>query len=168
LFAYSPLTVFIDSAFTFTDGSSGAVAWSWNFGDGDTSSLQNVTHSYSTAGTFIVCLIVTSGNGCTDTTCFAVDVLPHDIEVPNVFTPNGDNINDLLVFENLEFFPGTRLAVYDRWGVLVFENDNYQNDWNGKKMNNGGECVDGTYYFILNGSGLKAPVTGFVTLIRGK
>lgn len=166
-FSFSPAIVFIDSLYTFIDGSTSANQWLWTFGDGDSATTQNTAHSYSTAGSYVVCLVVTSANGCSDTTCSTVEVQPHDIEIPNVFTPNGDNINDLLVFENLEFFPGSRLEVYDRWGVLVYEADNYLNDWNGKRMGNGGDCADGTYYFILYGPNLKEPVTGFITLIRG-
>lgn len=165
-FTYTPTVVFIDSVYFFTDATAGASQWLWTFGDGDSAIVQNPSHSYATAGFFQVCLIATQGN-CSDTVCWTVEVKPHDIEVPNVFTPNGDNTNDVLVFKNLEFFPNSQLYVYDRWGVLVYESSNYLNDWNGKRMGTGGDCADGTYYFILNGPELKEPVTGFITLIRG-
>ena len=167
-FSVTPTSNFIDSAFIFLDASVGGTQWIWLFGDGDTSFTQNTTHFYTTSGMYNVCLIVVGGNGCTDTACSTVEVLPQEIEVPNVFTPNGDGTNDLLVFKNLEFFPNTSLYVYDRWGALVYESANYMNDWNGKMKGTGGDCTDGTYYFVLNGPGLKAPVTGFVSLIRGK
>jgi len=169
VFTYSPAVIFIDSTYSFTDNSTGnATTWLWTFGDNGTSTLQNPTHTYNTAGLFQVCLITTNGSNCSDTVCAFVDVKPQDIEVPNVFTPNGDNTNDLLVFGNLEYFPNTRLEVYDRWGVLVYENSSYLNDWNGKRKGNAGDCTDGTYYYILSGPNLKEPITGFVSLIRGK
>lgn len=167
-FTFAPPTNFVDSVFVFLDASTSAGQWVWAFGDGDSSFTQNTTHSYSVAGTYVVCLVAVSGSGCFDTVCQTLDVLPHDVEVPNVFTPNGDNTNDMLVFKNLEFFPNTALHVYDRWGALVYESDNYMNDWNGKRMGTGGDCVDGTYYYVLSGPNIKEPITGFVSLIRGK
>lgn len=167
-FTFTPSSNFVDSVFTFLDGSTGAAQWVWLFGDGDTSFTQNATNTYSVAGMYTACLVVISGNGCTDTACATVEVLPQEIEVPNVFTPNGDLTNDLLVFKNLEFFPNTALHVYDRWGALVYESANYMNDWNGKMKGTGGDCSEGTYYFVLSGPSLKAPVTGFISLLRAK
>lgn len=168
LFSFLPTVIFVDSTYFFTDGSTGGVTnWLWTFGDGDSAFVSNPSHTYNTPGFYPVCLVVTATGNCSDTFCTTVEVKPYDIEVPNVFTPNSDLVNDVLEFKNLEFFPNTRLAVYDRWGVLVYENDNYQNDWNGKRMNSGADCSDGTYYFILSGPNLAAPITGFVTLIRG-
>lgn len=168
-FTYLPAVILADSTYFFTDQSTGGVtSWLWNFGDGNTSAQQNPSHFYSYAGTYLVCLITTSNAGCLDTTCWNVEVLPRDIEAPNVFTPNGDGTNDVLEFRNLEYYPNTLLQVYDRWGSLVYESPNYMNDWNGKKNGSSGECVDGTYYYILSGALLKEPMTGFVELIRGK
>ncbi len=168
-FTYLPAIILADSTYFFTDLSTGSVSsWYWLFGDGNNSTLQNPSHYYSFAGTYHVCLVTTSNGGCLDTTCWDVTVLPRDIEAPNVFTPNGDGTNDLLEFKNLNYYPNTLLQVFDRWGILVYENGNYLNDWNGKKNGSGADCVDGTYYYILSGSLLKESMTGFVQLIRGK
>lgn len=168
-FSFFPAVIFTDSTYAFTDLSTGGVSsWSWTFGDGGTSSLQDPTHFYSAAGTYHVCLVTVSNNGCVDSTCSDVEVLPRDIEVPNVFTPNGDAINDFLVFKNLNYYPNSHLVIYDRWGVKVYESENYQNDWNGKRMGNGGDCADGTYYYILSGPELKEEHAGFITLLRSK
>lgn len=170
LFSYLPTTpIFADSAYYFTDLSTGGVvSWVWDFGDGGNSTAQSPSHTYNIAGTYHVCLTVLSTSGCTASVCSDVIVLPRTVEAPNVFTPNGDGINDLLVFKNLEYYPNTKLQVYDRWGVLVYENGNYLNDWNGKKNGSGTECVDGTYYYVLGGINLRDTVTGFVQIIRGK
>lgn len=168
-FTFLPAVIMADSTYYFTDQSTGGVtSWWWNFGDGNTSTLQNPSHYYTNAGSFHVCLVTTNNVGCTDTTCWDVIVLPRPLEAPNVFTPNGDGTNDVLVFKNLEYYPNSALKIYDRWGILVYENGNYLNDWNGKKMGTGGDCVDGTYYYILSGPDIKEPMTGFLTLIRGK
>jgi gliding motility-associated-like protein len=168
IFTFSPSIIFVDSTYTFTDQSTGGpISWLWYFGDGNTSTLQNPTHVYTAAGIYHVCLVTTSATTCTDSVCTDVLVEPHKIEAPNVFTPNGDNNNDLLVFKNLEYFPGCHLVIYDRWGVLVYDNGNYLNDWNGKDQRNGKDCVDGVYYYILSGPKLDKSLAGFVELIRG-
>lgn len=66
-----------------------------------------------------------------------------DIITSNVVTPNGDGINDYLVFPNLEMFPNSKLLVYNRWGNLVYESNNYANDWSPIGLS------EGTYYYIL-------------------
>ncbi|MCT4579923.1 MAG: PKD domain-containing protein [Flavobacteriales bacterium] len=53
---------------SFTDGSTNAVAWAWTFGDGNTSTTQNPSHTFGANGTYNVALVVTATNGCTDTT----------------------------------------------------------------------------------------------------
>lgn len=63
---------------------------------------------------------------------------------PNVFSPNQDGKNDLFIIDGLQGFPGSDLFVYNRWGGLVYEGLNYQNNWDG------GEVADGTYYWVLN------------------
>ncbi len=169
LFSSVPTTNLPDSLFFFTDQSTGGVVnWIWTFGDGGTSNQQNPTHSYSTAGIYRVCLVTVGSNGCVDTACTDVDVIIPPVIAPNVFTPNNDGTNDLLVFTNLEYYQNAHLEVYDRWGVKVYASDNYLNNWNGRKMGSDNECIDGTYYYILSGSTRLDPMTGFVELIRGK
>lgn len=149
----------------FTDMSSipsGTITnWLWNFGDslGSTSFVQNPTHVYSTDGTYWVTLAVQSNNGCWDTIRFQYEVMS-DLQVPNIFTPNNDGINDYLAFKHLEYFPGTALTVYNRWGNKVYHSDNYQNNWDGDKNS------DGEYYFILEGPKLKETKYGFVQIAR--
>lgn len=81
----------------------------------------------------------------------------------NVFTPNGDGINDLLRFDLLEIFSGNKLQVYNRWGKLVYESNDYQNDWDG------GDLKDGTYFYILDiddPSGTQDIFKGTITILR--
>ncbi|MEM7036380.1 MAG: PKD domain-containing protein, partial [Bacteroidota bacterium] len=58
----------------FTDASSSAVAWSWTFGDGNSSTNQSPTYTYTSAGQYVVCLTVTSSNGCDDVMCDTITV----------------------------------------------------------------------------------------------
>ncbi|MFN3343172.1 MAG: choice-of-anchor L domain-containing protein [Flavobacteriales bacterium] len=84
-----------------------------------------------------------------------------EIIIPNVFSPNNDGSNDLWYITNLEYHPNTAVKVYNRWGLVVFESDNYQNTWNG------GDVSDGTYFYIVvpqrEGYG---PYNGTVTILR--
>ncbi|MEL6627657.1 MAG: PKD domain-containing protein [Bacteroidota bacterium] len=65
--------------FTFTDQSTGATSWSWDFGDNNTSNQQNPTHTYTGFGTFIVTLTATNSVGCTSTTTSTIEIAPPQI-----------------------------------------------------------------------------------------
>jgi gliding motility-associated-like protein len=77
--------------------------------------------------------------------------------VPNLFTPNGDGLNDLFAIRNLP--AGCRLQVKDRWGKAVFESENYQNSWDAK-----GEEA-GTYFWSLEIPGQESK-SGWVEVQR--
>jgi gliding motility-associated-like protein len=138
---------------SFTDLSTGnIVSWQWDFGDNSPSGnthIPNPTHTYHNDGSYTVTLIVTDANGCTDTISVIIEVVDpacngkRCIIVPNVFTPNGDGNNDFLVFKHLEKYDNY-LSVYNRWGTLIYEQDNYKNQWDG------GEISEGSYFFILD------------------
>jgi gliding motility-associated-like protein len=136
-------TVLIDFTSTSTIATGSITSSVWTFGDGNGASGVNVNHAYITAGTFPIVLTVTGSNGCASsyTVNYIVDAV---LEIPNVFTPNGDGANDFLKFKNLEVLGSNNLTIFNRWGKKIFEQDNYKNDWNGGGYN------DGTYFFILS------------------
>lgn len=146
-FTITPNPAIVNSPVNFNDNSTvfgnNASSWFWTFGDGDFSSLQNPSHTYLEPGTFTVCLIMGTGEGCIDTICEDIVVIPAVLELPNVVTPNGDAMNDALYFKYLEFLGTNSLKVYNRWGQVMFEQENYKNDWVPKDL------IDGTYYYIL-------------------
>ena len=147
----------------FTDASNGnggtITGWFWEFGDGDTSNDQDPAHTYLLPGNYVVILTVTSADGCTGTIALPYTIAPVDIFVPNVFSPNNDNLNDALEFTNLEFYPGSRLIVYSRWGNVVYESNSYQNNWKAPDVS------EGTYFFILTLNDGRE-YSGHVTLLR--
>jgi gliding motility-associated-like protein len=103
--------------------------------------------------------IVDVTDACGITEEIVIDVQACETFIPNVFTPNNDDKNDFFRIAGLEGFPNSRLEVYNRWGGLVFEKDNYQNNWRAE------EIPDGTYYYILyRGDGNK--YAAHVTIIR--
>jgi gliding motility-associated-like protein len=81
---------------------------------------------------------------CGDTDTHTVQINPCAVELVNIFTPNNDGFNDLLVFTNIELYPGNTLTIFDRWGQVVYKQDNYQNNWRGDGV------AEGTLYFVLH------------------
>lgn len=74
---------------------------------------------------------------------------PIEPEIPEAFTPNGNNINEYFVIGNLENFEQRQLNIYNRYGNSVYSSDNYQNDWDGTRSGNGQALPDATYYYVL-------------------
>jgi gliding motility-associated-like protein len=69
--------------------------------------------------------------------------------VPDAFTPNGNNYNDLFVVPGIEAYETRQLFVYSRYGTLVYESNLYNNDWDGTLLNSGSPVPDGTYYYVF-------------------
>ncbi len=106
-----------------------------------------------------------------------VDNVPTVLEIPNTqslfipegFSPNGDNINDVFKIDGLPTDGENSLLVFNRWGNKVYTSSNYDNSWDGTPNVSGtfgkNKLPQGTYYFILDmkGSGRK-PITGFLVL----
>ncbi len=114
---------------------------------------------------------VTSGSGCvaTDTVEVLIDGNALDQTIPNVFTPNGDGINDFLTYTiaEVETFD---LQIYNRWGELMFESNNEEQVWDGQNEA-GNAAPDGTYFWVLTyistcGEGEQQTVTGTVSVMR--
>ncbi|HLU87145.1 MAG TPA: HYR domain-containing protein, partial [Taishania sp.] len=107
----------------------------------------------STSVSGIYTVVATSPNGCTSEENVQVIVENCGIIISETFSPNGDGSNDYFHIEGLENYPGTEVWIHNRWGVQVYHNPNYQNDWDGRsqsKLNVGGdELPEGTYYYIL-------------------
>ena len=86
-----------------------------------------------------------------------------------VITPDGNGSNDEFIINCIEELQDTHLEVYNRWGQLVFETDNYDNTWEGTSQN--GELLpEGPYFFVLdyrdNGSGNMTQFRGSLTILK--
>lgn len=135
-------------------------AWDWDFGDQLGSSTdENPDYTYGDTGTYKIRLEATSEDGCSH--FYELEILVVDnVITPNVITPNGDGINDYLVFKFIEPFEGSHLYIYNRWGELIYETDNYQNNWDGRNMN------DGTYFYVLELGVIDHVEKGTFTLMK--
>lgn len=108
----------------FTNTSAGAIAFAWDFGDGDSAAEENPTHVFDSTGRYSVQLIAENVFGCVDTLRKAIQILDDfSLWVPNVFSPNGDGINDVFLIPiadraitRIEY-----LRIFDRWGNHIFQ-----------------------------------------------
>ena len=147
-----------------------------------TSTSPEPTFTYVETGDFSTELKVYNPQGCDTSYFHSVRVEPVKLKVPNVFTPNGDGINDYFIislekgsdsphnnggshrghrdeepeyadYEPLSsYYEKADLTVFNRWGRIVYQSSDYQNDWDG------GGLADGTYYYVLRCKGLKEEV----------
>jgi len=155
----------------FTDTSTGANIWQWDFGDGTgTSSAQNPTYTYSQNGSYTVVQIVSNTTGCLDTASLQIILDELAIGIPTAFTPNGNNVNDIFYVRGGPF-QDLVMKVYNEWGELIFQTNmpGKENGWNGTHMKDGIEQPMGVYAYIViavlkNGDDFKAH--GDITLIR--
>jgi len=90
--------------------------------------------------------------------------VPPAIVIPNVFTPNGDGINDVWTIKSLNDFPGCTVSVYNRYGNLVYHSNGYPKPWDGTY--NGAQLPVGTYYYIIDTKDNMKPLAGPVTILR--
>jgi gliding motility-associated-like protein/uncharacterized repeat protein (TIGR01451 family) len=85
------------------------------------------------------------------------------LHFPNVFTPNGDGVNDRWEITGLEAFPDNTLHIVNRWGVRVFDAERYTNNWTGDRL------TEGTYFYLFkwkDSANTSYEKTGFITLVR--
>jgi gliding motility-associated-like protein len=112
--------------------------------------------------------IICQVTGCeVYTATMRLTVEPCDLQIPNIFTPNGDGFNDYFKIPNMEYYPNSTMVIYNRWGRKVYENTNYNSEWDGEK------CADGVYFWVLtinygdHGNGLETKQqSGTVTILR--
>ena len=246
------------------------VSWGWDFGDDSNDSIAYPTHSYDSAGTYNVQLVVTDTLGCTDdtiipitvnplptantipdTTIFVGDSIflggsptgsggtPFSVPVPpyyNYFwlpainlddptlenplasipdttraesityivtvkdkngctavdtviialeqrceiipykgiSPNEDEVNDTWIIDGIESCPLNTVTIFNRWGDLIWEGENYDNDegdykviWDGSNQKNGRILPDGTYFYVIDCEIERlCSVTGWVQIMR--
>lgn len=154
----------------FLNGSSGAVASHWDFGDNTLNTNDwSPEHTFGDTGRYVVALIAISNEGCVDTFYNEIIVKGETtFYIPNAFSPNNDGYN--------EFFTGYGIGithadfkVFDRWGKLMFESSDLNKGWDGTYQNNGDRCAEGVYIYLFkvyNGQPAPLEFTGKVSLVR--
>ena len=139
--------------------------------------------TYVETGNYTTELKVYNPQGCDTSYYKTILVEPVKLKIPNIFTPNGDGVNDYFIisldngssggggsgggtrdggegtleYENYEplnrYYESSELTIFNRWGRVVFHSKDYQNDWDG------GGLSDGTYFYVLKCHGLIQDAT---------
>lgn len=150
---------------TFTNTSVNPTSYHWFFGDGNSSTAQNPgPETYNDPGTYTVVLVGQNGN-CEGYDTLVVTVLPDNpyLIIPNVFTPNGDHVNDVFHVSGLNISQ-FHCSIYDRWGIELFAWDDIKSGWDGTVS--GKSASDGTYFYIIRAKDIfDKDVTGKGSLL---
>ena len=158
---------------TLTVNLVGSPVWSFVLNDGEEDKVftsNQATTKIDVMPTKTTTYKITS---VTDALCLGTDfgnyviimVESAKITLTNTFSPNGDGINDFLVFPGLDKFPNNEIIIFNRWGNEVFRQKQYKNDWDGKRSNGSNErLATGTYYFILYPGNGEPSSQGYIYL----
>lgn len=131
-------------------------------------STQNTSFNvpFNTSGQYWVTVV--DANGCSASDTVNVNYVNCEaIVAPNVFTPNGDGVNDIFFLKG-NYLQRKIIDIYDRWGTLVFEDLKGDKGWDGKNFS-GNECSDGTYFFVaivVLIDGKQSQISGYIQLYR--
>lgn len=152
----------------FTNLSTNADSYVWDFGDGESSTELDPTHVFPYGGNYTTVLTAVNANGCTDTAMATNNILTFEeyftINVPNVFTPNNDGFNDRFEL-NVEGTLGNciDLKIFNRWGQLMFQSTGPNTTWDGYSLA-GVKVPAGTYFYTIQVENME--YKGSVTILE--
>ncbi|MBL7924111.1 MAG: gliding motility-associated C-terminal domain-containing protein [Bacteroidia bacterium] len=144
-----------------------------------TVSAGNFTYLYSGTGSIAGCYYITatdSSNNVSDSSNIVCTESCPQYELPNIFTPDGNLIND--IYHPVTPYRDVKdvdMTIYNRWGDIIFTTTDADINWNGKRNNDGEECPEGVYFYVckvneirLSGSAVPRILKGFIHLTRGE
>ncbi len=150
---------------SFTCTASGATTYNWTGAVG-TGTLA--TNNYTAAGLYTVTVMASNAQGCWDTaTAIVIIDQATVIVIPNIYSPNGDGINDVFFIFNTGL-TSLKCDIFNRWGQHMATLEAPQAVWDGKTPN-GSDASEGTYYYILKAVGVDGKTyerEGPLTLVR--
>jgi gliding motility-associated-like protein len=154
---YSTLDAF------FNNLSEGTNTYQWDFGDGTTSDLETPTHSYSWPNEFRpLTYTISLSAGSRQPECYdeydTTIVIDEPFFIPNVVTPNNDCCNQSFDIKGIGLT--WKIEIYDRWGILVFKSDHYQNNWSGNNVSSG------VYYYVLTNPAKDRKLKGWLHVMK--
>ena len=149
---------------TFSNETTGALSYFWDFGDGTTSEEINPKHKYTAIGEYDVIMQAVTDFGCVDTIGSRVKIVPYSFYMANAFRPDSD------IPENRVFVPipkgvdpaNYKFDVFNRVGSTVFESRNPEAGWDGN-LSNGSKAESGVYVWIIK----YTDIQGFDHLQKG-
>jgi len=172
----SPISIFTNEAqyVQFSNFSTGATNYVWNFGDGQMSTEVEPSHIFqSTMNGYTINLIALTDLNCLDSMSISIGYQYNELYyIPNSFTPDGDQNNQVFLpifysgYDPLNF----EMQIYNRWGEVLFETRNVLFGWDGSVGEEGLDAQEGvyTYRILFKNPDLdeRVVVTGTVNLIR--
>ena len=146
----------------------------------DNCDSANVTYTqFPSAGTELttdntvetITITATDAEGNSTICSFDVTVTcDRQVKVPQTFSPNGDGVNDAFVIRGIEYYEKSVIKIFNRWGSVVYETTNYQNDWKGTSQDGfkigGSDLPVGTYFYTLDLGVGQELIKGYVYLIK--
>ncbi|MCX8080216.1 MAG: gliding motility-associated C-terminal domain-containing protein [Bacteroidia bacterium] len=149
-FTADPITGSAPLPVTFSNQSSGATSFSWNFGGAGSSNMTNPNFTFDQPGNYTVTLTAQNGS-CT--AIYTLEIQVKDaLMIPELVTPNGDMKNDVWFIKGLDAYPKNKVEIFNRWGNLVFKMEPYDNKWDGRpnvQAMGTDKLPTGTYFYIL-------------------
>lgn len=145
---------------SYPEGGAGGYTYVWS-GPAPKNALND---SISVAGpttTTTYFVVVTDQCGVTASDSMLVEVQNCDLKASNAFSPNGDGKNDFFTIENIEFYPGSIVYLYSRWGKKVFEQVDYKNNWDGDDA-----LISGTYFYVVEPNDGTKQLKGYVVVFK--
>ncbi len=139
--------------------SGGTAPYTYKWSGGSTQNPLNIALN---PGNYSV--TVMDNNACTEDTAFIIAIMSAEC-VPNVFSPNADNINDTWSLENTFLYSDSEVSVYGRYGKLLFQSIGYASPWDGKNKK-GNDVPDGAYFYSIEIGHEYDAIKGSVTILR--
>ena len=125
-------------------------------------------NAYTTNGTETFVSVIVTNNICSSSDIAYINYYNCDISIPNVFTPNGDGINDLFYVES-ESAVDVSVEIFNRWGQVVGKFQGLDNGWDGKHYQSNSALSEGVYYYaarVTMDDGTIKELIGFIHLIN--
>jgi gliding motility-associated-like protein len=125
-----------------------------------------ISDSISNLNGGVYAVHITDSNNKDTTVAFVLPAPPCPVSLGNVFTPNGDNINDTWAVSNAERYPNFLLQVFNRWGQIVHTQKHQYIPWDGTEFEL--KVPDATYYYIFlyDAANSTKYEKGSVTIVR--
>ena len=163
----------LDDPFVFIDNTQGfwqnVEYWYWDFGDNNFGVDSIEFHSYHDTGMYDVSLIIVTEYNCVDTITKSVLIDDYNIYIPNAFTPDDYDEKNNVFYVYGYGINRLLMKIYSRWGELLFESDDIQKGWDGRKQDYSEICPTGTYVYYIEIENIYGEIFKFegqVMLIR--
>ncbi|KKP52785.1 MAG: PKD domain containing protein [candidate division TM6 bacterium GW2011_GWF2_33_332] len=170
------ITSFVNADVYFGNYSAFGDYFYWDFRDGDSSTAASPMHHFDDIGLYNVELVVSTIHGCTDTVYQLIEITDeYTFFAPDAFTPNGDQLNDKFFVTGNGIDPSTfTMLIYDRWGELIYETNEYDinepslSGWDGKVQGSRKLSETGVYTWLVmfrHNNGIMHEYSGAVTVM---